>query len=177
MTKSEWCILLPKEESDLLESICDKFGLNASAVFTEWLRGVEHGDSQGVQLSLDMYQEAAMRTASPGAPQALVEHAILKLAGEAGELADHLAKYRYQRHDWDVQHVALEAGDVLWHVAELAAGLGMKLSEIGHRNIEKLRKRYPDGFDEERSRNRNEYRLMQAGYIAKPDAKACSDLD
>lgn len=105
-------------------------------------------------MDLDEYQRLAMRTAGTLRQPELVEHAILKLAGEAGELADYLAKWRYQGHDWDVIEVSLELGDILWHVAELATGLKMSLSEIGRLNIEKLQTRYPDGFDPERSRNR-----------------------
>lgn len=47
-------------------------------------------------------------------------------------------------------------GDVLWYVAEIASGLGVELGAIAQGNVEKLRKRYPEGFDAERSLNREE---------------------
>lgn len=50
--------------------------------------------------------------------------------------------------------MAEEAGDVLWYLAEIADALGITLEDIARRNIAKLRNRYPDGFDPERSRNR-----------------------
>ena len=52
--------------------------------------------------------------------------------------------------------MAEELGDVCWYVAEMASGLGLPLEEIMAQNIEKLRKRYPDGFDAERSVHREE---------------------
>jgi NTP pyrophosphatase (non-canonical NTP hydrolase) len=47
-------------------------------------------------------------------------------------------------------------GDVLWYVAVAADKLGIALEAVANQNIEKLEKRYPDGFDEEKSRNRVE---------------------
>lgn len=38
--------------------------------------------------------------------------------------------------------------------AGLAAGLGMTLEDVCQLNVDKLRRRYPDGFDPERSRHR-----------------------
>ena len=65
-------------------------------------------------------------------------------------------KYLYQGHEFDREHMAEELGDVCWYVAELATGLGATLEEVMAQNIEKLRKRYPDGFDAERSVHREE---------------------
>ena len=47
-----------------------------------------------------------------------------------------------------------EIGDVLWYCAELATALGVTLDEIAQGNVDKLRRRYPDGFDPERSIHR-----------------------
>ena len=84
------------------------------------------------------------------------EQTLLGLAGEVGELCDHYKKYMHQGHDIDYNHMAEEAGDVLWYLAEIADALGVTLEDIARRNIDKLLKRYPDGFDPERSRNREE---------------------
>ena len=50
-----------------------------------------------------------------------------------------------------------ELGDALWFLAEIATAMGVTLDEIAAMNISKLMKRYPDGFSEERSVNREEY--------------------
>ena len=52
--------------------------------------------------------------------------------------------------------MAKELGDICWYLAETATALGLSLEDIMAANIEKLRKRYPDGFDAERSVHRAE---------------------
>lgn len=107
-------------------------------------------------VTADMYQEQAMRTAKEqSACEDLVE-AALGLTGETGECADIIKKWLCQGHGLDVGKLIDEIGDVLWYAALLARALGVSLGEIMMRNVEKLRERYPDGFDPERSRSREE---------------------
>lgn len=107
-------------------------------------------------MTLDEYQELAQRTSSTATRSDKLENGILGLNGEAGERADSLKKYLYQGHEMDYDHMAEEIGDCLWYCAEAAAGIGLTLGEIGQRNVAKLRARYPDGFDPERSMHREE---------------------
>ena len=83
-------------------------------------------------------------------------NAALGLCGESGEFADLLKKYLYQGHDEDEERMIDELGDVLWYVSLAADALGVTMSEVMLGNIEKLKKRYPWGFEEERSVNRAE---------------------
>jgi NTP pyrophosphatase (non-canonical NTP hydrolase) len=39
-----------------------------------------------------------------------------------------------------------ELGDVLWYLADIASHLGLSLDDIAAGNIDKLHRRYPDGF-------------------------------
>ena len=105
-------------------------------------------------LTLNDYQRMARRTAGTKRKSDKMEEALFGLAGEVGELCDHYKKYMHQGHDLDYDHMAEEAGDVLWYLAEIADALGTTLEDIARRNIDKLLKRYPEGFDPERSRNR-----------------------
>lgn len=107
-------------------------------------------------MTINEYQRLAQRTASTKTPSSKIENGILGLCGETGEIADVYKKYLYQGHEFDRGHMAEELGDVCWYVAEMASGLGLLLEEIMAQNIEKLRKRYPDGFDAERSVHREE---------------------
>ena len=59
-------------------------------------------------------------------------------------------------HELDKDKMIEELGDVLWYIFEGARVLGIDASEIAERNVIKLSKRYPDGFDPERSKNRND---------------------
>ena len=47
-----------------------------------------------------------------------------------------------------------ECGDILWMLAELLTAKGYTLDDVARMNIDKLRARYPDGFDTEHSLHR-----------------------
>ena len=106
-------------------------------------------------LTANDYQRAAMRTApdSIGAEEMLL-NSFFGLQGELGELFDLYKKHRYQGHPLDPEDMKLELGDLLWYAAEMATALGFTLSEVMTANIEKLKARYPEGFDKARSIHR-----------------------
>lgn len=79
---------------------------------------------------------------------------LMGLNGEAGEAIDILKKHLFQGHDLDREHLAKELGDVAWYLAVSADALGYSLEQILQMNIDKLRARYPDGFEAERSLHR-----------------------
>lgn len=89
-------------------------------------------------------------------PSLRILNGLMGLNGEAGECIDIFKKHLFQGHELDEEHLAEELGDVAWYLAVTADALDYTLEEIFKMNIEKLRKRYPDGFEEERSVNRDE---------------------
>ena len=99
------------------------------------------------------YQIAALRTINLDlTPYQQLQEGLMGICGEAGECIDILKKYMFQGHsELDITHLASELSDVAWYLAVSAAALGYNLEEIFEINIEKLRKRYPEGFDAERS--------------------------
>lgn len=106
-------------------------------------------------MTLNEYQRLAQRTANPELlPMGKIRNACYGLNGEAGECIDLLKKYEFQQHDFDEDKMLDELGDVMWYCAELASGLGVTLEDVARHNIEKLRARYPEGFDKDRSINR-----------------------
>ena len=56
-----------------------------------------------------------------------------------------------QGHDLDKEHLAKELGDIAWYLAEAATALEIPLEDIFQANIDKLKKRYPEGFETKRS--------------------------
>lgn len=106
---------------------------------------------------LDIYLMEAMRTCSfqYGERDKMMRHAVFGLCSESGEVAGILQKV-FQGHDFDKEHFKKELGDCLWMIAEACASVGATLSEIASMNIQKLRERYPDGFDLEKSKNRKD---------------------
>lgn len=105
-------------------------------------------------MTLQEYQEKAARTINSSLTlEDQTRHGLFGLASEAGEV---LAIYQKQLQGHEVSRDALvhELGDVLWMVAEIATANGMELDAIAAENIDKLIRRYPDGFDPERSLHR-----------------------
>lgn len=107
-------------------------------------------------MDFNEYQKLAMRTASETGQKNLVLNGVMGLCGEAGECIDIVKKYMFQGHELDRQKLIDEASDCLWYLAAIAAGLGTGLEEIAVYNVEKLKKRYPDGFDADKSLHRPE---------------------
>ena len=107
------------------------------------------------KLTLDEYQSLAARTAGAGgAGDRRIIIAALGLAGEAGEFANMVKKMTAHGHEISPETLADELGDILWYAAEAASAIGLSLGDIAQTNVDKLRKRYPEGFSQERSINR-----------------------
>ena len=105
-------------------------------------------------LTINEYQKLAQRTANTKRPSDKLENACLGLAGECGEVCDVLKKALFQGHALVREHMIEELGDCAWYLAEAASGLGVSLEDILLQNIAKLKRRYPAGFDPERSVHR-----------------------
>jgi NTP pyrophosphatase (non-canonical NTP hydrolase) len=99
-------------------------------------------------MTLDEYQAQARSTAIYP-EEARVLYPTLKLAGEAGEVAEKLGKLMRDEgllpggslDEAQRDALAKEIGDVLWYVANLAADLGLSLEAIGRTNLDKLASR------------------------------------
>ena len=109
-------------------------------------------------MDIDAYQIACMGTAKSdhASRQEQLFNFTLGLVGEAGEFANKLKKELYHGHPTEVKEYIEELGDVLWYVAMLAHTFNRTLSSVAEENIAKLDRRYPAGFDPDRSRNRTD---------------------
>ena len=101
------------------------------------------------------YQKLAMRTCNLEDTDDMLYHAIFGLTSEAGEVSGIMQKY-FQGHYISTLALLKELGDCLWMISEACEALGFTLDDIMDINIEKLRKRYPNGFEAERSLHRAE---------------------
>lgn len=107
-------------------------------------------------MTLTDYQRLAARTmASRKQSDLNLAVAGLGLTGEAGEVADLVKKTIGHGHALDRDKVLEELGDVLWYLAMMATLLDVDLATVAQANIDKLMRRYPDGFSTERSMNRS----------------------
>lgn len=80
----------------------------------------------------------------------------LGLAGESGEVIDMIKKHLYAGHDLNGDALLKEIGDVLWYLALMCSTFGWTLDDAIRVNVDKLHKRFPDGFSSERSIRREE---------------------
>lgn len=114
------------------------------------------------------YQELAMRTNDGNAncrlKQAQVDNiefdvggifnACLGLSGEVGEFNDMIKKWVFHEKELDIDHLKKECGDILWYIAMICHSLNWDMDEIMQMNIDKLKLRYPEGFDVDKANNR-----------------------
>ena len=108
-------------------------------------------------MTINEYQQLAMKTLNPALSQKdVLINGVMGLCGESGEVIDLVKKHLAQGHELDRDAMIKELGDVAWYLAETAYALGVPLEEVMQRNIDKLRARYPEGFDADRSLNREE---------------------
>ena len=103
------------------------------------------------------YQKQALRTLNPSLSKSeVLINGVMGLCGESGEVIDLVKKHLAQGHELNREKLAKELGDVAWYLAETAYALDYDLESIFQMNLDKLAKRYPDGFEKEKSMNRND---------------------
>ena len=108
-------------------------------------------------MEINEYQKLAMVTLNKNLNKnEMLTNSVMGLCGESGEACDIVKKHLFHGHELNREALIKELGDVAWYLAEAAAALDMDLSDVFERNIEKLKKRYPEGFSEEKSINRTE---------------------
>ena len=106
-------------------------------------------------MTANEYQKLAMTTLNPELNKKdVLINGVMGLCGESGEAIDIVKKHLAQGHELDAGHLAKELGDIAWYLAETATAIGYELDDIFKMNIEKLKKRYPEGFSVDNSINR-----------------------
>ena len=103
-------------------------------------------------MTINEYQSQAMATLNPELTRKeVLINSVMGLCGESGEAIDIVKKWMAQGHELDKAHLAKELGDIAWYLAEAATALEIPLEDIFQFNNNKLRKRYPNGFESEQS--------------------------
>lgn len=106
-------------------------------------------------MTINEYQRLAMVTLNPALNKKdVLINGVMGLCGESGEAIDIVKKHLAQGHELDKEKLVKELGDIAWYLAETAYALDVPLSQVLEQNIEKLRARYPEGFDAEKSIHR-----------------------
>lgn len=107
------------------------------------------------KLTINEFQKLAMVTLNPKLDKKdVLINGVMGLCGESGEAIDIVKKHLAQGHELDRKHLIEELGDIAWYLAETAYALDVDLESVLSGNIEKLKKRYPKGFDSKKSLER-----------------------
>ena len=125
----------------------------------------------------EQYQHLAMRTRCgmegvsdrlanmPDMPAEKSEqllHSIIGLTGEVGELSSAIEKYAFYKQDFDAINIQEEISDCLWYLAEACDALDVNMGDLMEANINKLRNRYPEKFEEELAKEESRDRESEA---------------
>lgn len=108
-----------------------------------------------MMLSFSQYQRRAAATAfyphlNEGGHPVAMAYCVLKLNGEAGEVAEAIGKFFRDEGfimltNTQKKQMIDELGDVLWYISALANELGVRLESIAAWNLEKLQARSERG--------------------------------
>ena len=106
-------------------------------------------------MKIEEYQRQSKRTLPTNFSDVeLIKNMCFGLGGETGEVLDIFKKYFYQGHSLDKNMIIDELGDIMFYIVNLCTLLDISIINVLEHNIEKLNKRYPRGFETERSINR-----------------------
>lgn len=136
-------------------------------------------------MNLSEYQKQAARTEGdyPTVAERFVNdkevnsfklnHAVIGITGEAGELASAIQRAYYYGQGVDKANIVEELGDLLWYIALACNTLGVEMSDVMNRNIAKLQKRYPDKYTDAHAAEQNRNRVAEREVIIAPKCQYC----
>ena len=99
-------------------------------------------------MELKEYQELCKTTAKKGeTPELEISNWGLGIVGEAGDIASCIKKVVFHKNNLVKEGIKENIGDMMWYTAMICNFFNWDFSEILNENIEKLKKRYPGGFN------------------------------
>lgn len=106
-------------------------------------------------MQIKEFLEASKRTAPKDKGDLARANYGMGLAGEAGEVVDLIKKVVFHGHELPKEKLKGELGDVAHYWVILCHLFDLDPEEVLQENVNKLKKRYPEGFSKERSINRD----------------------
>lgn len=106
-------------------------------------------------MEIQEYQRLSTRTLNKDlTKEQQVSNMVAGIFGEGGEVADQIKKAFYQGHELDKKHLQEELGDLMFYVTNLATIYNISMENVLEDNINKLKKRYKNGFSAKASIDR-----------------------
>lgn len=90
-----------------------------------------------------------------------LNHGVIGLMGEVGELAGALEKHVHYGQPFDAANFEEEIGDCLWYIALLCNTIGVDMGLVMEQNIAKLKVRYPEKYSDEAALEQNRNRKAE----------------
>jgi NTP pyrophosphatase (non-canonical NTP hydrolase) len=101
------------------------------------------------------YSEFVARLAKPmGSPTLDILHAAVGVSGEAGELLDAVKKNWAYNKPLDRENIVEELGDLRFYMQHMMNLLNITDHEVIKHNLEKLQKRYAEGYSDKAAQER-----------------------
>ena len=103
-------------------------------------------------MTLNEYEKFVESVAKPMQEQEVPSHildmlhCVVGITGEAGELADAVKKHVFYSQQLDSANVQEELGDLMFYIQHFCNTIGLPLEYIISLNVEKLKRRYPNGY-------------------------------
>ncbi len=107
-------------------------------------------------MDLKIYQKEASRTLPNLSTQKDdINHMLLGMLTEIGELADIFKKNQAYGKEIDWVNASEEVADIMWYLVNFCNITGINLEHALNLNIEKLKARFPDKFDSQKALHRD----------------------
>ena len=98
-------------------------------------------------MEIKEFQLKSTRTLNQALPKDMnIVNMCLGAYGEFSEVSELIKKHLFHYHKLDQGHLAEEIGDVMFYLVNLATIFNFNMEDILQANVDKLKKRYPDGF-------------------------------
>ncbi len=103
-------------------------------------------------MEINEYQKLALKTINMELDKKeILINSVMGLCGESGEAIDLVKKHLFHNQEFKKDEFIKELGDIAWYLAEACFAVDINLEDVLKNNIEKLKKRYPNGFNKEDS--------------------------
>ena len=98
-------------------------------------------------MEIQEFQKLSIRTLNNSlSEKEQLANMIIGAICEFSEAGDSIKKYLFQGHELDKKHIEEELGDTMFYICNLATLLNISMENVLEQNVEKLNKRYKNGF-------------------------------
>lgn len=137
--------------------IAELFGEKHQNIVGRIVNGARYGKVPDAASIMSIYPALVLHTINHNlTEEQQLANAAMGMCGELGEVEDILKKHQFQGHELDHDHLIEELGDLVYYITLLMCLVDYNMADTMFNNMDKLMRRYPNGFSAERSIHRDE---------------------